>query len=314
MSINPKITVVICTYNRADLLSETLPSVFNQNVPESKYDVLVVNNNSNDSTEELLTNFKKSYSNLSVIKEPQQGLSYARNTGYMNSTTEWIIYLDDDAMVPSDFIEIALQTIKSKKYDCFGGVYHPWYKYGKPVWFRDIYASTAEFYKQNNGHKLQYASGGIMAIKRSILVDLNGFPTHLGMKGNAMAYGEETFLQNQMKRNGYSIGIIPKWNINHIVNKYKLKPIWFIKNGYVSGRDAWIVYEEEIRFKSIVKYMFNTIIMLFKNLVNTTPKLFQRKIFMQNWFIETFRPISIQYGRVIGGLQMILNKDKIDRK
>ena len=314
MSTTPKITVIICTYNRGDLLSETLPSVFNQNVSESKYDVIVINNNSNDSTEEILINFSKSYSNLSVIKETQQGLSYARNAGYVNSTTEWIVYLDDDAMVPSDFVAIALQTIKSNKYDCFGGVYYAWYKYGKPVWFKDIYASTAEFYKQNNGHKLRYASGGIMAIKKSILIDFSGFPTHLGMKGNAMAYGEETFLQNQMKRNGYTIGINPKWNIKHIVNKYKLSPMWFIKNGYVTGRDAWIIYEEKISFKSIVKYMLNTIITLFKKLVITTPMLFQKNYYMQNWFIEIFHPISIQCGRVIGGLQLIFNKDKIVHK
>ena len=313
MSTTPKITIIICTYNRSDLLSETLPSIFNQNVRESKYDVLVVNNNSNDSTDEILTNFSKSYSNLSVIKEAQQGLSYARNTGYMNSSTDWIIYLDDDAMIPSDFIEIALQTIKSNKYDCFGGVYYPWYKYGKPVWFKDIYASTAEFYKQNNGHKLQYASGGIMAIKRSLLIEFDGFPTHLGMKGNAMAYGEETFLQNQMKRNGHTIGIIPKWSINHIVNKYKLHPIWFIKNGYVTGRDAWIIYEEKVTFKSIIKYLVNIITIFFQKTVTTTPRLFNKNYYSQNWFIEIFHPISIQYGRVIGGLQMILNKDKSNR-
>lgn len=308
--MNPKVTVIICTYNRADLLSETLPTVLNQNVPQSIYDVLIVNNNSNDSTEKILENFSRSYSNLSVINETKQGLSYARNTGYLNATTEWIIYLDDDALVPSDFVEIAQQTIIYDKYDCFGGVYFPWYKYGKPKWFKDIYASTAELYKQNNGHKLQYASGGIMAIRKSLLIEFNGFPAHLGMKGNTMAYGEETFLQNQMKRKGYTIGILPKWNINHIVNKYKLNPIWFINNGYVSGRDAWTIYGEKPRFKSIIKHMLNTILMLFKNLTITTPKLFHQNYYRQNWFIETFHPISIQFGRVIGSLQLILNKDK----
>lgn len=310
MSTTPEITVIICTYNRGDLLSETLPTVFDQNIPKSQYNVLVINNNSNDSTEEILTKFSKSYSNLSVIKENQQGLSYARNTGYVNSTTEWVIYLDDDAMVPSDFVAIALETTKSNKYDCFGGVYYPWYKHGKPAWFKDIYASTAEFYKQKNGHKLHYASGGIMAIKKSLLIEFNGFPTHLGMKGNAMAYGEETFLQNQMKRNGYTIGIIPKWNINHIVNRYKLHPMWFIKNGYITGRDAWIIYEEEITFKSITKCLFNTILTFFQKLTTKTPMLFHKNYYIQNWFIDTFHPISIQYGRVIGGLQLILNKNK----
>ncbi len=306
--MEPTITVIICTYNRAHLLPETLPTILNQNIAELKYNVIVVNNNSNDSTSELLSTFSDSYANLSVIDESHQGLSFARNTGYKKSTTEWLIYLDDDALVPNNFIDIALQTINETDYDCFGGIYSPWYKYGKPKWFKDIYASTAEYYLKNNTHKLAYASGGIMAIKKTILERFGGFPTHMGMVGNTIAYGEETFLQNQMKKNGYTIGIIPKWSINHIVNQYKLKPLWYIKNGYVSGRDAWIIYEEHVTIKKILKYMINTIKVLLKKLVVTTPKLFSHEYYRENWIIETFHPVSIQYGRVIGGLRLISAK------
>ncbi len=306
--MEPTITVIICTYNRAHLLPETLPTILNQNIPKSNYNVLVVNNNSNDSTGEILSVLSKTHKNLSVINESQQGLSYARNTGYKNSSSEWVIYLDDDALVPENFINTAIQTINDTKYDCFGGVYTPWYKYGKPKWFKDIYASTAEYYLKNNTHKLAYASGGIMAIKKTILERFGGFPTNMGMVGNTMAYGEETFLQNQMKKHGYTIGIIPEWSINHIVNQYKLKPLWYIKNGYVSGRDAWIIYEEHVTIKKILKYIINTIKVLLKKLVITTPKLFSHKYYRQNWIIETFHPVSMQYGRVIGGFRLIFKK------
>jgi glycosyltransferase involved in cell wall biosynthesis len=306
--MGPTVTVIICTYNRAHLLPETLPTILNQNIPKSNYNVLVVNNNSNDSTGEILSVLSKTHKNLSVINESQQGLSYARNTGYKNSSSEWVIYLDDDALVPENFINNAIQTISDTKYDCFGGVYTPWYKYGKPKWFKDIYASTAEYYLKNNTHKLAYASGGIMAIKKTILERFGGFPTNMGMVGNTMAYGEETFLQNQMKKHGYTIGIIPEWSINHIVNQYKLKPLWYIKNGYVSGRDAWIIYEEHVTIKKILKYIINTIKVLLIKLVVTTPKLFSHKYYRQNWIIETFHPVSMQYGRVIGGLRLISAK------
>ena len=308
MSDNSKITIIICTYNRASLLPETLPPIFNQNISEKEYDVLVVNNNSNDSTNEILLSFVSKKSNLSVINEAQQGLSYARNTGYKNATTEWIVYLDDDAIVSSNFVQTAQQIINTKKYDCFGGIYSPWYKYGKPKWFKDIYASTADYYKKDNNHTIEFASGGIMAIKKSVLNKFDGFPNHMGMIGNTMAYGEETFLQNQMKRHGYHIGIAPEWEIDHIVNRYKLNPIWFIKNGYVSGRDAWIIYDDQVSYKNILKYTMNIITVFFTKFIKITPKLLKNNYYWQNWFIEILRPVSMQYGRVVGGLKLIYNK------
>ncbi len=303
--LKPKLTVIICTFNRGHLLSETLPTIFQQNISTDYYDVLIVNNNSTDNTNDIISSLIINNNNASLIDEPQQGLSYARNTGYKAATTEWIIYLDDDAKAPKSFIKKALDIATSNKYDCFGGVYYPWYKYGKPVWFKDRYASTAEFYKKTDGHKLQYASGGILAIKKSILLEFNGFPVNLGMKGNKMAYGEETLLQCQMRKRGYKIGIIPSWHINHIVNRYKLKSNWFIKNGYVTGRDAWVTYGEKVSVKLINKYFLFIFATLYRNLYKNTKLLFTKNYYLQNWIIDTFRPVSIELGRVIGGLKLL---------
>ena len=303
--MNSKLTVIVCTFNRGHLLTETLPTIFQQNISSNYFDVLIVNNNSNDNTNNIISSLVKNYDNVSTIFEPQQGLSYARNTGFRNATTKWIVYLDDDAKVPKTFINTALDIANSNKYDCFGGVYYPWYKYGKPVWFKDRYASTAEFYKKADGHKLKYASGGILAIKRSILLELNGFPVNLGMKGNTMAYGEETLIQHQMRNRGYTIGITPNWYINHLVSRDKLKSKWFIKNGYVTGRDIWCTYNEKVSLKLIFKYSLNIFTTLFKKLYKNTKLLFNKNYYIQNWIIETFRPVSIELGRMIGGIKLL---------
>jgi len=303
--LNSKITVIVCTYNRGHLLSETIPTILNQDISNDLYSVLIVNNNSTDNTENIISSLINNYDNASTINEPQQGLSYARNSGYKNATTKWVIYLDDDAKAPTTFIKTAIDIANSNKYDCFGGVYYPWYKYGKPVWFKDRYASTAEFYKKADGHKLRYASGGILAIKKSILLEFNGFPVNFGMKGNTMAYGEETHLQQQMCKSGYTIGITPNWYIKHLVNRYKLKSIWYVKNGYVTGRDTWETYSEKVTLKLIVRYSLNLFTKLFKNLYKNTKLLFNKNYYIQNWTIETFRPVSIELGRVIRGIKLL---------
>lgn len=300
--MNPKLTVIICTYNRGHLLTETIPTILQQNVSKDLYNVLIVNNNSTDNTEEVISFFTIKYKNVSTINEPKQGVCFARNTGYENVTTKWIVYLDDDAKAPRTFIKTALTIANSTKYDCFGGVYYPWYKYRKPVWFKDIYVSTAECYNKIVGYKLRYASAGIMAIKRSILKELNGFSINLGPKGNKMSYGEETHLQNRMLKKGYSIGITPIWHIHHLVNKNKFKFSWFLKNGYAVGRDYWIIYNEKVTIKLLLRYSNNILIALFKN----TALLFKKNYYIQNWIAEMSRTTSLELGRIISGIKLLM--------
>jgi len=76
-----KLSVVVCTYNRAQLLTEALDSVCNQTLDKSRYEIIVVDNNSADGTRELVGEFCRRFSNVRYCFEPQQGLSYARNRG-----------------------------------------------------------------------------------------------------------------------------------------------------------------------------------------------------------------------------------------
>jgi glycosyltransferase involved in cell wall biosynthesis len=211
--VNPVITVIICTYNRAYLLTETLPTIFQQNISNDRFQVLIVNNNSTDNTAEILDGFTNKYNNLLVIEEKTQGLGYAKNTGMDAATTDWIVYLDDDAKVPNDFVKKALNNINNDNFQCFGGVYLPWYKYGKPKWFHDKYASNKGKLCEFTTLKEDFISGGIMAIKKTVLHKFGGFPTNLGMRGNQIAYGEETLLQIRMRKSGMEIGYDPNWVI-----------------------------------------------------------------------------------------------------
>ncbi len=303
--MKPELTVIICTYNRAYLLPETLPTIFQQNISNDRYKVLIVNNNSTDNTAQLLDGYIKRYDNLSVFNEPEQGLGYAKNAGMNASTTEWIVFLDDDAKVPNDFVKKALTNININKFICFGGVYLPWYKYGKPKWFHDKYASNKGNLFEFNTLKKNFISGGIMAIKKSVLYKFGGFPTNLGMSGNKVAYGEETLLQIRMRNSGLEIGYDPNWVIFHLVNRYKLSPWWFIKTGFASGRGAWIAYEEHISLKKIIIYLFRSIKLFFVNTFKYTPKLMNKSYKWQNWLIDILQPTVIKFGQIYSGIKHI---------
>lgn len=300
-----ELTVIICTYNRGYLLPETIPTIFQQNVSKERYQVLIVNNNSTDNTKEILDGFVNQYDNILIIEETTQGLGYAKNTGMNVATTEWIVYLDDDAKVPTDFVQKAINNINTTDFQCFGGVYLPWYKYGKPNWFLDKYASNSGKLSEFNTLNKDFIAGGIMAIKKSILIKFGGFPTNLGMSGNQIAYGEETLLQIRMRNSGIEIGYDPNWIMYHLVNRYKLSPWWFIKSGFASGRGAWLTYEEPVSVKKILKYIFRSIKLFLINLFKYTPKLIDKNYKWQNWLIDILTPTVIKFGQIHSGIKLL---------
>jgi FkbM family methyltransferase len=88
-----KISVIITTYNRADMLKKAIQSVLNQNYGD--YELLILDNDSTDNTERVVKNFMES-GKIKYIKHKQLNISQARNLGIEKSTGEYIAFLDDD--------------------------------------------------------------------------------------------------------------------------------------------------------------------------------------------------------------------------
>lgn len=84
------VSVVIPTYNRAHTISRAVESVLNQT--HSPAEIIVVDDGSTDNTEAILA----SYEGLTVIKQSNQGVSAARNSGITHAQSEWIAFLDSD--------------------------------------------------------------------------------------------------------------------------------------------------------------------------------------------------------------------------
>ena len=92
------ISVVICTYNRAAYLEQTLATFFRQeHLDRVPHELIVVDNNSSDNTPEVVQAFS-SHRALHYHFESKQGLSRARNRGVTESRGEIIAYLDDDVL------------------------------------------------------------------------------------------------------------------------------------------------------------------------------------------------------------------------
>ncbi len=90
-SNNPKVSVIIPTYNRAWILKEAIDSVLAQDFKD--FELIVVDDGSSDDTEQILDAYKR---DLVVIRQPNRGVSGARNRGIAAAGGQLIAFLDSD--------------------------------------------------------------------------------------------------------------------------------------------------------------------------------------------------------------------------
>jgi glycosyltransferase involved in cell wall biosynthesis len=309
LASSKEISVIICTYNRSELLGEALYSLAHQTVDATCYEVIIVNNNSTDNTEEIVRHFIDTHDNFRVVTETQQGLSHARNRGYKEAAFDWVAYMDDDAKAFPNYVERILHVIENYDFDCFGGVYLPWFKNKKPKWYkndwqtnRDLKCETGELGPD------EYFTGCNCVFRKDLLVKTSGFSTEVGMTGDVTAYGEETLMVNELRKLNYKIGFDPKLKVDHYVDEYKQKVAWFFKSSYAHGRDGWKSFKTKVTFFRVVKSLGNMILLPVINLPGNFVKIFTKGYYFQNFIIDTFTPSAIAWGEFVEGIQRLLKR------
>ncbi len=304
--MKPIVSIIVCTFNRAEVLPYCLDSLANQNALLDQYEIIVINNNSSDTTQDIVDRYTSRYRNIKMILEQQQGLSHARNTGWKKANSDWVAYIDDDAKAIPGYVERLFHVIKTYPFDCFGGVYIPWYKYQKPRWFKDEYASNITVQDHTGVLVSGYVSGGNFAVKKTLLEEFSGFQPDLGMRPGKIAYGEETLLQMKIRDAGYTIGFDPLLIVEHLVSKEKLSPWWQIKSAYARSRD----YAKCAGPSSSYSLLKTGKTLLHDFLYYTrraTPRLLLNEYYWQNWVMDVFRPLASH----LGGLESMLSRRNI---
>jgi glycosyltransferase involved in cell wall biosynthesis len=107
-TMQPSISVVIPTFNRARQLARALDGLGRQTVAAGTFDVIVVDDGSVDSTPDVLarpTNFP-----LIALRQPNRGPAAARNAGIAAARGEIILFIDDDVIPAANLIELHLHA------------------------------------------------------------------------------------------------------------------------------------------------------------------------------------------------------------
>jgi len=214
-----------------------------QEVYESEFEIVIVDNGSKDGTSKVIRDYKKKLMNLRHLQEPMTGLSHARNRGWREALGWYVGYVDDDCRVPREWVARAIKIIDELSPAAFGGPYYAFLESGYPRWFRygdHVPKERSCFLGMEEWWAL---SGGNLFIRRDLLAQLGGFDPALGKRGSKVSFGEETELLKRLfytfpeERYYYDKELI----VYHRVDPTKTRLVYSIRARFAGGRDYFRV-------------------------------------------------------------------------
>jgi glycosyltransferase involved in cell wall biosynthesis len=108
-------SVVVCSYNRARHLERALRSLARQTVPADTYEIIVVDDHSEDETPDVCRRLEQEVSNLRCIRnERNLGLPRSRNRSIRAARGASIVFVDDDCIARPDWLEHMVNTLATE--------------------------------------------------------------------------------------------------------------------------------------------------------------------------------------------------------
>jgi glycosyltransferase involved in cell wall biosynthesis len=256
--INPKngarsFSIVICTHNREKYLVDAVKSLWKQDYPVDKYEIVIVDNASVDNTRQVAERFRvRKGPRLRYIYEPELGLSLARNTGMKASDGEIVAYLDDDADAEHTWLAALNEAYESSdNVLCVGGKIRLAWNSERPLWF----PSELEGYLGSTATPLgnkkrvliegEYPFGGNISVCRKTLLKVGGFSVSFGRKGKSLLSSEEAELCNRIRLLGGIVLYEPAAVVHHRVLPERVSRSYMLRRAYWQGISDALLEESE---------------------------------------------------------------------
>ena len=180
-----KLSVVIPTLNRADLVARTIDQIEQQTVSRDLYEVLVVDNASTDQTQQVLAQKAAVYPNIRIHSQAKRGAAPTRNTGIRKAEGEIVLFIDDDIFAEPELIEAHLKHQNANpRSSIVGTVTAPWDEASDPFlrYLRDKRILNPYSIKCGPMDFSYYHTGNV-STPRKMLLDVGGFNEEFSVYG-----------------------------------------------------------------------------------------------------------------------------------
>jgi len=252
-------SIVICTYNRARLLRETLAAVQAMTPPPScAVEIVVVDNNSTDDTPAVIAEAgNRGPFPIVSLKERQQGKSFALNLALAHATGDVLALTDDDVLPSPDWIERIVEAFRTQPVTfVFGKVLPRWSQVPPPELLtpraQDIwgplaivdYGDTPTAYPAGTTNQ-RLPVGANLSFARAALVAIDGWRTDLGKVDNTLLSGEDHEIFMRLRRWGLYAGVYdPRITVRHYVPPERLTRRYFRRWFFWHGKTQALMLDD----------------------------------------------------------------------
>lgn len=247
---SPRFSVILCTYNRRNLVLAALACLRRQTISSRNFEVIVVDNGSQDGTLNAVNSFvqmdepgkntsEESWQ-VQCLYEPRSGLAHARNTGLLAASGQIAVFVDDDTLIDPHMLERLWQTYQETGADAVGVRVAVHWDSKPPHWMiNDLLETLGQF--APSSHRIQMAPGAVFAscafsVKLEALRSINYFSPLLSKRATLPASIEVADLCQRLHQAGYHIWYEPLALVLHRVTFARLQRAFFVGRSYWQGR------------------------------------------------------------------------------
>ncbi len=245
----PRLTVLICTHDRADLLAKALASLNAATRPPGwAVDILVAANACRDDTHALLVGYRQQAAgrgNLPLVwlAEPVPGKSNALNTALPRIDSDIVAFVDDDHRVGADYLQAVCRAAESHpEADLFCGRILPDWDGSEPAWVHEtgpyrIYPLPVPRFDQGGTpceltSDLAVPGGGNLALRTPWAKRIGTFATDMGPKGHDLGGAEDLDWVLRALRLGARLWYVPDMVQHHYVDAERLTLGYLMQKAY----------------------------------------------------------------------------------
>lgn len=203
--IQPSVSVIIPVYNDADALAECLQELENQTYPGDRYDVIVVDNNSDDSPEQVVQGFRRAV----LLHEDRQSSYAARNMGVRRSTADIIAFIDSDCLPDPEWITFGVRALgENPETAAVGGRVDFMFRDSHHPGAVELYDSITHFRQMDYIQKAGFSVTANLFTRREIL-------DRVGLFSETLKSGGDYEWGRRLTSMGYSIVYSDETRVRH---------------------------------------------------------------------------------------------------
>jgi glycosyltransferase involved in cell wall biosynthesis len=253
--MSPEVSVIISTHNpHSGRLKRTLKGIRAQTLPRQRWELIIVDNASKNSLQEIDAELA-TFTNANLVREERLGLTFGRLAGIRNSRAPVVVFIDDDNVMDRGYLKNALSIFRRHpRLGLAGGKSIPeWAAVSPEPWVEEFNGNlalrdlgeqeeTAALSDPPSYPRCAPIGAGMMARRRALDSWMSACvmsEVSTGRRGRELTSGEDCDIVMYALRDGWEVGYFPELRLTHLIPAERLTRKYLARLNYGIAR-SWV--------------------------------------------------------------------------